>query len=122
MIEGKHLTLDSTEKYSLFASNKEILWVLDSDGFLYTYGSKNIKLYLGKSQQTFPDGYWTYKKVTEDKSQALKLDKQSIIKNDYDPLFIPILYNGKVIFPGGGKANIFKKGTCIGYYLYFEKV
>ena len=99
----------------------DTVWTLDAFGYLYTIVN-NTKVYLSsKRLKITGENFWIYENITQDKSQALKLDKKSILRNNYDPLFFPVLY--KEVLAGGGIRQEVGKGTCKGYlHFIFEKV
>jgi len=106
----------------------DTVWILDSLGYLYTIVN-NTKVYLSSKRTSVNiKDKWIYENVTQDKSQALKLDKQSLIKNKYVPLFTPVIYqeNGLPRVSLGGSSDsrpLFFQGTCKGYTRFiFEKV
>ena len=94
------------------------LWTLNKDGNLFIL-KNGTKHYISSHKNPIQD-YYTFDMITTNKNDALELNTESILKNNYDPNMIPILEQGYV-WPGGGKANIFSNGECKGYYVYFEE-
>ncbi len=112
-----------------FNRNTETTWILDSDGYLRTIYGKNTLYISGHVKKTnfIGDGFdfqtlYSYNKLTLDKNVALKTHRASIFKFGYDPKLQPVQI-GNVIYPGPSVAqDIYKTGTCQGYYLQFVKV